>query len=62
MAKDSEVELLLLYKCTFSDKEIEAISKMKNITYICIDDCTGYSSLAPLADMVNLKELKIEGS
>lgn len=61
VARDSKAEQLRLYNCILDDEGLEAIAKMKNITCVSLIECTGYTSLAPLAKMNNLKKLEVEG-
>jgi len=52
---------LSMHHCTVSDEAIAFLAQIPTINSITLDDCSGFSSLNPLAGMSNLDHLAIDG-
>lgn len=60
--RDSNVKALSISGSVVSDDMIQQISRMERIKHLSLENCTGFTTLDPLADMPALKELNLKGS
>ncbi len=59
---DRNTDMLLLNECQISDAVIEKIGQMKRIKSLVIDNCNGFTTLDPLANMKKLSILRVRGN
>lgn len=59
--RDTEVKSLSLYRCEISDEMIAQLAQIDHVTSLYFNNCTGFSSLEPLAQMTSLKKMELWG-
>lgn len=60
LARDKKKQFVKFWNCSFEDGALEALAKSETIYDVDFKECSGIETLAPLAEMTPLTDLKYE--
>ncbi len=60
VSHDKETTMLSLTNCVITEEQLERLAKNQRITHLSLNECSGFTSLNALANMVSLQVLSLD--